>query len=53
MLDLKRVWIKVAGEGKVNEKSGNLDMDIEWQPCERSLSFWPPAYLHILFEKSL
>ena len=20
-------------QGKVSEKSGNLDMDIEWQPC--------------------
>ena len=23
----------VASQGKVSEKSGNLDMDIEWQPC--------------------
>ena len=30
---LKRVWKKVASRGKVSEKSGNLDMDIEWQPC--------------------
>ena len=30
---LKRVWKKVASQGKVSEKSGNLDMDIEWQPC--------------------
>ena len=29
---LKRVWKKIAGQGKVSEKSGNLDMDIEWQP---------------------
>ena len=29
---LKRVWKKVASQGKVSEKSGNLDMDIEWQP---------------------
>ena len=24
-------------QGKVSEKSGNLDMDIEWQPCPGSL----------------
>ena len=30
---LKRVWKKVVSQGKVSEKSGNLDMDIEWQPC--------------------
>ena len=32
---LKRVWKKVASQGKVSEKSGNLDIDIEWQPCKR------------------
>ena len=30
---LKRVWKKVASQVKASEKSGNLDMDIEWQPC--------------------
>ena len=30
---LKRVWKKFVSQGKVSEKSGNLDMDIEWQPC--------------------
>ena len=30
---LKRVWKKVASQAKVSEKSGNLDVDIEWQPC--------------------
>ena len=29
---LKRVWKKVASQVIVSEKSGNLDMDIEWQP---------------------
>ena len=31
---LKMVWKKVASQGKVSEKSGNLDMDIEWQPWD-------------------
>ena len=30
----KRVWKKVESQGKVSEKSGNFDMDNEWQPCE-------------------
>ena len=25
-------WLKVR-EKSVNEKSGNFEMDIEWQPC--------------------
>ena len=25
-------------QGKVSEKSGNLDMDIEWQPCQTLLA---------------
>ena len=25
-------------QGKVSEKSGNLDMDIKWQPCNKELS---------------
>ena len=29
---LKKVWKKVASQGKVSEKLWNLDMDIEWQP---------------------
>ena len=29
----KRVWKKVDSQGKVSEKSGNFDMDNEWQPC--------------------
>ena len=29
---LKRVWKKVLSQGKVSEKSRNLDIDIEWQP---------------------
>ena len=29
----KRVWKKVESQGKVSEKSGNFNMDIEWQPC--------------------
>ena len=33
IVGLKRVWKKVASQGKVSEKSGNLDIDIEWQPC--------------------
>ena len=24
---------KVESQGKVSEKSGNFDMDNEWQPC--------------------
>ena len=35
---LKRVWKNVVSQGKVSEKSGNLDMDIEWQPCICGLS---------------
>ena len=26
----------VESQGKVSEKSGNFEMDIEWQPCH-----WP------------
>ena len=29
----KSVWKKVESQGKVSEKSGNFDTDIEWQPC--------------------
>ena len=29
----KRVWKMVESQGKVGEKSGNFEMDIEWQPC--------------------
>ena len=29
----KRVWKTVESKGKVSEKSGNFEMDIEWQPC--------------------
>ena len=25
----------VESEGKVSEKSGNFEKDIEWQPCSR------------------
>ena len=28
----KRVWKTVESQGKVSEKSGNFEMDIEWQP---------------------
>ena len=28
----KRVWKTVESQGKVSEKSGNIEMDIEWQP---------------------
>ena len=28
----KSVWKMVEGQGKVSEKSGNFDMDNEWQP---------------------
>ena len=28
-----RVWKPVESQGKVSEKSGNFEMDIEWQPC--------------------
>ena len=31
----KRVWKMVESQGKVSEKSGNFEMDIEWQPCNR------------------
>ena len=24
---------RVESQGKVSEKSGNFEMDIEWQPC--------------------
>ena len=27
-----RVWKPVESQGKVSEKSGNFEMDIEWQP---------------------
>ena len=33
---LKESGKKVADQGKVSEKSGNLDMDSEWQPCYSS-----------------
>ena len=39
---LKRVWKKIASQGKVSEKSGNLDMDIEWQPCIIFLKYHLP-----------
>ena len=29
---LKRVWKTVESQEKVSEKSGNFEMDIEWQP---------------------
>ena len=29
----KMVWKTVESQGKVSEKSGNFEMDIEWQPC--------------------
>ena len=29
----------VESQGKVSEKSGNFEMDIEWQPCLRTGSF--------------
>ena len=29
---IKGVWKKVESQGKVSEKSGNFDMDNEWQP---------------------
>ena len=28
------VWKTVESQGKVIEKSGNFEKDIEWQPCE-------------------
>ena len=34
---------KVESQGKVSEKSGNFDMENEWQPC------YPTAYLHLCF----
>ena len=34
----KRVWKKVESQGKVSEKSGNFDMDYEWQPCISGLT---------------
>ena len=37
----KRVWKKVESQGKVSEKSGNFDMDNEWQPCFFSETAWP------------
>ena len=32
ILPSKTVWKTVESQGKVSEKSGNLEMDIEWQP---------------------
>ena len=29
----KKVWKMVESQRKVREKSGNFEMDIEWQPC--------------------
>ena len=29
----KGVWKTVESQGKFSEKSGNFEMDIEWQPC--------------------
>ena len=28
------VWKMVESQGKVSEKSGNFEMDSEWQPCD-------------------
>ena len=28
----------VESQGKVSEKSGNFEMDIEWQPCAVNLN---------------
>ena len=36
----KRVWKMVESQGKVSEKSGNFEMDIEWQRC-----FEQPTYI--------
>ena len=33
----KGFWKTVESQGKVSEKSGNLEMDIEWQPCVNSI----------------
>ena len=30
------VWKTVESQGKVSEKSGNFEKDIEWQPCRGS-----------------
>ena len=29
----------VESQGKVSEKSGNFEMDIEWQPCINMILF--------------
>ena len=42
----KRVWKKVESQGKVSEKSGNFDMDNEWQPCNLGLTQPPIHLLH-------
>ena len=34
----KRSGKIVESQGKVSEKSGNFDMDNEWQPCEKLLT---------------
>ena len=46
---LKRVWKKVASQGKVSEKSGNLDLDIEWQPCQSVLWKYTCRLIPLLF----
>ena len=39
-----RIVLKtVESQGKVSEKSGNFEMDIEWQPCISTV--WPVLLL--------
>ena len=49
----KRVWITVESHGKVSEKSGNFENDIEWQPWQRmkeeGFKFLPLAPLDTRF----
>ena len=51
----RTVWKTVESQGKVIEMSGNLEMDIELQPCNTSLAGCnkgadQPAYSTHIFE---
>ena len=34
----KRVWKILKNSLKVSEKSGNFEIEIEWQPCNNDLA---------------
>ena len=38
---------RVESQGKVSEKSGNFEMDIEWQPCLTGYNYHHGPYMSI------